>query len=252
VGTSQSAAFVQPGDTGVSAGEVDALIADANYAFPALQLRPEHVTLVHRGVVPAVAARGNVPDLKGSPEILDHATDGTEGALTVVGVKYTTARGLAERVTNVAARRLGRRVSASRTATTTLPGAGIADHEALAIEAARDLGLDVALPGIRHLIQLYADAAPAILRLIKDRPELGAPLVPGVATLGAEVVYVVRAEMAARLADIVVRRTGLGSAGKPSGEAILAAARIAAGERGWSAPRVAEEIAAVERIYAVG
>ena len=133
VGTSQSATFVEPGDTDVSAAEVTALIADANHAFPALHLTPAHVTLVHRGIVPAIAGANSVPDLRPAPDILDHASEGAAGAVTVIGVKYTTARGVAERVTRVVAGRIGKRVGPSRTATSTLPGAGIADHEALAI-----------------------------------------------------------------------------------------------------------------------
>ncbi len=250
VGTSQSATLVQPGDTAVSDAELNAFIADANHAFPALKLSRADITLVHRGVVPAVETGGG-PDLKPSPEILDHASDGAAGAITVVGVKYTTARALAERATRVVATHLGKRVRPSRTATTTLPGAGIADHEALAIETARDLRFEVALPVIRHLIALYAEAAADVIRLMHEREDLRAPVASAVKTVGAEVVYVIRLEMAVRLTDIVVRRTGLGSAAAPPGDAIAACARIAAAELGWDPARIAEEIAAVGEVYAL-
>ena len=249
VGTSQSAAFVQPGDTQVSPAEVTALVTDANHAFPALQLTERDVTLVHRGVVPGIIGRNNVPDLKPAHDVLDHRTEGVDGAVTVIGVKYTTARGVAEEVTGVIARSLGKRVPASRTATTPLPGAGIADHEALAIVAARDAGVDLSPGAIRHLITLYADATPRIIRLMTDRSALAIPVAGGVPTLGAEVLYVIRSEMALRLADIVVRRTGLGSARKPPDAAIAACAGIAAAELGWDAARTADEIAAVHRLY---
>ena len=98
-----------------------------------------------------------------SPQILDHASDGVDRALTIVGAKYTTARGTAERAVNLIARKLGKRVAPSRTATTMLPGAGIADHEALAIEHARRLNLDVPLPVIRHLITRYAETTPSVI-----------------------------------------------------------------------------------------
>jgi glycerol-3-phosphate dehydrogenase len=251
VGTSQSAVLAEPGDTAVSGDEVEALIADANYAFPALHLSRADVTLVHRGVVAAIVRPGNLPDLKPAPEILDHASEGAEGAITVIGVKYTTARGVAQRVTDAVAARLGKRVRPSRTATTTLPGAGIADHEALAIETARDLRLEVPLPTIRHLIRLYAEAAADIVRLMHERADLRAPVVSGAETLGAEVVYVIRQEMALTLADIVVRRTGLGSAGEPPGEVIAVCARLAAAELGWDEARTAAEIAAVQRVYKI-
>jgi glycerol-3-phosphate dehydrogenase len=251
VGTSQSSTLVEPGGTDATAAEIDAFIAGANHAFPALKLSRADVTLVHRGVVPAIVGAGNVPDLKPAPEILDHASDGIEGAVTIVGVKYTTARGLAERATGVVARRLGKRVRPSRTAITMLPGAGIADHEALAIETARDLRFDVELATIRHLSRLYAEAAADVIRLMHEREDLRAPVAAGVPTVGAEVVHVILHEMAMRLPDIVVRRTGLGSAGRPPREAIVTCARIAAAELDWSQSRMDEEIAAVDRVYAL-
>jgi glycerol-3-phosphate dehydrogenase len=250
VGTGQSATFVGPGDTAIPAAELDGFIADANHAFPALKLSRGDVTLVHRGVVPAVEAGGR-PVLKSSPEILDHAAAGANGAITVVGVKYTSARALAERTTRIVAKRLGKPVRASRTADATLPGAGIADHEALAIETARDLRLEVPLPTIRHLMGLYAEGAAEIVRLMHERADLRAPVASDVKTVGAEVVHAIRREMAVRLADIVVRRTGLGSAGAPPDEAVAACARIASAELGWDQSRVTEEIAAVGTVYAM-
>ena len=251
VGTGQSAALVEPGDATASAGEIDAFIADANHAFPALQLTRSDVTLVHCGVVPAVVGPGNVPDLKLAPEILDHASDGAAGAITLVGVKYTTARGVAQRAVGVVAKQLARRIRPSRTASTVLPGAGIADHEALAIETARDLRVDIDLTTIRHLIRLYAEGAANVIRLMHERADLRSPIDTGVSTVGAEVVHVIRHEMAMRLADIVIRRTGLGAAGAPPREAINACARIAAAELAWDQSRVDDEIAAMERVYSI-
>jgi glycerol-3-phosphate dehydrogenase len=251
VGTSQSATLVQPGDSTITTAELDTFISEANEAFPALKLTRADVTLVHRGIVPAVTGRNGAPDLKSTPDIQDHATEGAPGAITVVGVKYTTARSVAEHVTRAVAKRIGKRVGASRTATTVLPGAGIADHEALAIETGRALGFDVPLPTIRHLISLYAEAAAGIIRLMHERPELREPVSVGSTTLGAEVIHVIRNEMALRLSDTVVRRTGLGSSGHPGRDAIETCAEIAASEFGWDRARIDAEIAAVEAIYAL-
>jgi glycerol-3-phosphate dehydrogenase len=251
VGTSQSGEFVQPGDTQVTAAEVDAFIEDANHAFPALRLTRTDVTLVHRGVVPAAAGRDGKPDLKPSPEILDHAADGAARAITLIGVKYTTARAVAERAVNAVAKRLGRRLPPSRTAAMTLPGAGIADHEALAIETARALRADVPLPLVRHLIRLYAEAAPAVIKLMQQRDDLRTPLDPAAETIGAEVLHVIRNEAALKLSDIIVRRTGLGGAGAPPRGAVENAARIAAEELGWNERQTAAEIAAVESVYVI-
>ena len=252
VGTSQSESFASPDDVSASAAEVDRLVADANTAFPALQLTPADVTLVHRGVVPAVKGRNGAPELLLIPDVYDHAKEGAEGAFTVVAAKYSSARGVAERVTSMVARRLGKRVPASKTATRVLPGAGIADHEALAIETARACALDVPLATIRHLIARYAERAADIITLIHERRDLETPVSSTQPTLAAEVVYVIRHEQAIKLTDVVIRRTGLGSAGHPGDEAVRGCARIAAGELKWDAARTAEEIDAVNRFYKIG
>lgn len=251
IGTGHSETFIDPDSLGITAGELESFIAQANQAFPALRLTRADVRLVHRGAVPAETNRAGNPDLRQAPEIRDHAQDGAAGAMTVVGVKYATARGVAERAVNAAAKHLGKRLPRSRTATVPLPGAAIADHEALAIETARAAAMDLSTAVTLHLSALYAEGSAGIVRLIAERPELGAPVSPGCETLGAEVVHVIRHEMAVRLADIVVRRTALGSGGHPGADAVRGCGVIAAQELGWSSERLEKEVAAVEEVYAM-
>ena len=249
IGTAQSGTFVDASDIGVTPTEIDGFITRANEAFPALNLTRSDVTLIYRGLVPAVTGRRGQPELLAAPLIVDHAAQGVEGAMTVVGVKYTTARGVAERAVNRVAKKLGKRIRPSRTAVVPLPGAGIADHEALAIERARALRIEVPLPLIRHLIGKYAENAAPIVSLVAERPELAATVAPDVPTIAAEVVHVIRTEMAMRLSDIVIRRTALGAAGHPGGVALRACAAIAAGELGWDDTRMRNEVDDVERFY---
>jgi glycerol-3-phosphate dehydrogenase len=252
IGTMQGVALARPDDTGIRTAELTACIADANDAFPALKLTPEDVRLVHRGLVPALETRNGPPELKPWPTILDHTKDSVTGAVTVIGVKYSTARRVAEDTIRIVARRLGKRASPSRTATRPLPGADIADHEALAIETARAIDLDLPLSVIRHLIARYAERAADIVTLMHERSDLAEAIAPNVPTIGAEIIYVIQQEMAQHLTDILIRRTGLGNAGHPGAQAVDAMARTAAAQLGWSAEQTAEEIAAVDRFYAIG
>jgi glycerol-3-phosphate dehydrogenase len=251
IGTMQGPALTRPDDTRIRPSELAACIAEANDAFPALKLTTDDVRLVHRGIVPAVETKNGAPDLRPWPAIHDHAGEGAPGAVTVIGVKYSTARRVAEDTLAIVARRLGKRLPPSRTARTTLPGAGIADHEALAIETARTLGLDLPIAVIRHLIGRYAERGADIVRLMHEREGLAAPIAENVPTLGAEIVHVIQHEMAQHLSDIVIRRTGLGNAGHPGGAAVRACGDIAAQELNWDASRVEEEVAALDRFYAV-
>lgn len=129
VGTGESSDARQPDDQDARRDEVDAFVADVNDTFPALGLKADEVTLVHRGIVPAAVANGRL-SLLGQSRIIDHAQDGTAPDLiSIVGVKYTTARVVAERTVNLILRKLGRSAIACRTADIVLPGAGLADSD---------------------------------------------------------------------------------------------------------------------------
>jgi glycerol-3-phosphate dehydrogenase len=230
---------------GDPAAQIEAGIDAVNKAFPGLRLARDEITRVEHSRLPVVTRSGR----RGGFAVLDHAADGIEGIYTLLGAEFIDARVAAERVAEIAARRLGRGLSPSRSASTTLPGAGIADHEALAIETARRIRLEVPASLVRHLITRYAEGAATILGLVAEGDDLVRPLAPDVDTIGAEVVHAVRDEMAVRLNDIVFRRTGLGAAGAPSEDALRACARIAAGELGWDLARESEEVAGVKREY---
>jgi glycerol-3-phosphate dehydrogenase len=251
VGTFQSPTLKQPSDLPVAEADVDAAIADANSAFPALGLTRAQVTLVHRAVVPAVqTSRG--AQLLPSPRIIDHDAEGVAGTMTIVGVKYTTARGFGARAADAAIRRLGQRsLRPRKEQIEILPGAGIADHEALAIETARAVGLEVSPPIIRHLTTIYGDRCATIVRLMAERTDWRMPLVPGRPNVGAEVIHTIRNEMAVTLADIVIRRTELGAMEYPGDEIVAACARIAAEELAWDAERRDREVAAVNAFYRI-
>ena len=248
VGTWQSDTLATPADLAPTAAEIDAFIADANAAFPALRLTRADVTLVHRAIVPAERAGSPVRFLS-APEILDHAKDGAPGAMSVVGIKYTTARSVGARAAAAAAKALGGSTRRTDTDRAILPGAGIADHEALAIETARAVHLELAPPIIRHLMGVYGDRAAAIVRIMSERSEWRMPLVPGRPTVGAEGIHAIRHEMAVTLSDIVIRRTELGAMEHPGADLVKAMAAIAAEELGWDADRRDREIAAVDAFY---
>jgi glycerol-3-phosphate dehydrogenase len=120
-GTWESPQPCLPDDTSIGRDEVATFIAEINHAFPSMSLTPREVTLVHRGVVPAVIRADGRAALEGHEQVQDHADRGVEGLMTVAGTKYTTARAVAERVTNRILTKLGHSPVACRTAATPLP-----------------------------------------------------------------------------------------------------------------------------------
>ena len=223
--------------TGVERADLDEFLREINATFPWLALSDGDITLVHRGLVPARRSRRGPPRFLERAAVLDHAREGIEGAMSLVGVKYTTARASAERAVDLARAKLGLPELESRTASTLLlpPGGATPGREARMPDA---------------VMRVYdGDAGERMRRHLEHRPELGEPLAAGAAATGAQVIEAVRHEMALSLEDVVLRRTALGSAGHPGDEATQAAAAIMAAELGWSRERVASEIEAVRRAY---
>ena len=118
-------------------------------------------------------------------------------------------------------------------------------------ETARDLHVDVPLGTLRHLSARYAERAADIVRLIKDGADLCEPVAPGSPTIGAEIIHAIRHEAAHHLADIVIRRSGLGSGSHPGELALRACGQLAARELGWDSERLDQEVALVDRFYQV-
>jgi glycerol-3-phosphate dehydrogenase len=61
--------------------------------------------------------------------------------------------------------------------------------------------------------------------------------------------YAIQFEMAQKLADVVLRRTGLGSAGRPAEAGLRAAEDVLAVELGWDEHRRQTELAQVQRTW---
>ena len=251
VGTWQSPAFANPRDTGVSADELQACLADVNATFPALHVTPADVTLIHRGLVPAIEGRRR-PELRPRHAVIDHGASGARGALTLVGVKYTTARLAAARAIDRVMALAGRSTGHSTTAQETLPGAGIADHEALAIETARALGVELDAAVRSHLVATYAERCAPIIRLMGERRDLLLRVSDRIPVTAAEIVHAIRAESAVRLSDVVMRRTPLGSMEYPGDDAVQKVATIASAELGWDGARTDEEIRLLRACYPTG
>ena len=102
-----------------------AFLDEAARAFPWAGIGREDVAVVHEGLVPG---RGGASGLATRPRLHDHeAEDDLPGLVSLQGVKYTTARRVAEQAVDLVVRRLSRDVPSCRTAVTPLPEARLLD-----------------------------------------------------------------------------------------------------------------------------
>lgn len=171
IGTSESLRETAADDQVVARQEIATFLQEINDTFPALRLTAGEVSLVHRGVVPAAARNGRL-SLLGHSDVLDHTREGMRELISLVGVKYTTARAVAERAVDLALRKLAREPIRCRTAEEPLPGANLAD------QAAAPLALSAQV-----LQAIRGEMAHTLVDVVVRRTGLGAAAHPDAETV---------------------------------------------------------------------
>lgn len=240
-----------PAGAAAVSSDVEALLAAFRQAVPGYDIGMADVVAVHAGHVPITegAAPHNVAaSLCERPLVLDHgAAGGVRGVVSLVGVKWTTARAAAVRAVQLATRSLAhtpRRVPSDEPLH---GGPTRGGGETVARAPSSVNGITVATQA--HLAAVYGSAAHEVLLCAAEWPELLTPLAAGEATIGAQVVHAIRTEQALHLTDVLLRRTIVGLTQHPAPALVSAAAAIAATELDWSPAQTAAEIAAVSAGY---
>lgn len=232
---------------GLDRRELGRFVGEVHAAFPNLGLALRDVRLVHRGLLPA-AARGDGRRLATRSAVVDHRGDGVGGLVSMLGVRFTTARDTAARAVDLVTDQIARPVGPCRSATAPVAGGDIPDFDAFLRDA---VSADDGIPCSTRdrVARTYGTRQRAVLDLLRASPADRAPLGAACAVTAGEVRHAVRREMALRLSDALLRRTEAGSAGHPGDDAVAAAARVMAAELGWTAERTAAETDAVRRVY---
>ena len=248
VGTSHDAYDGSADGLALDRDEIERFLAAVNAAFPNLSLAPGDLGLVHRGLLPA-SPRGDGARLATRSAVVDHRRDGIHGLISVLGVRFTTARDTAERAVDLVMEQVARPGGPCRSASAPLVGGDVPDFDAFLRDAVS--AADDAIPGParERVARTYGTRQRAVLDLLRasrgDRARLGGACA---VTVG-EVRFAVREEMAVRLSDALLRRTEAGSAGHPGDDTLAAAAGVMAVELGWTPERTAAEMDAVRRMY---
>jgi glycerol-3-phosphate dehydrogenase len=133
------------------------------------------------------------------------------GLLSVGGGKYTTYRSLAEELADRVCQTLGKSRLKCRTASQPLPGGATGklqtflQHQLPRLQSDWGWGAEQA----RQLLCRYGSRIELLLELLRQQPELAAPLSTTPLLLAGEVVFAARYEFARTPEDILRRRTPL-------------------------------------------
>jgi glycerol-3-phosphate dehydrogenase len=230
-----------PGACALTARELELMVNEVNRIHPAAELAPEEIRFAHAGLLPLAPGAGGAGSVESQllprPRLIDAAREsGIEGLVGIAGVKYTTGMTVGARAADLAAGKLGRPVA---------PSEPERPYEPPSLDAPS--GIDPAL-AVR-LSHTYGAAAAAILRDLAESGVRARRISRHVPTTVAEILHAAREEMALSLADVVLRRTPLGTFGHPGSAALATCATLLGTELGWDAARREREIDEVEAHY---
>jgi glycerol-3-phosphate dehydrogenase len=240
-----------PGEFTVTEEDLQTFLDEINEAYPPLGLTLNDVAMCHAGLVPFGQNASGAADLSYGKRshLIDHAREhGVEGLVSLLGVRYTTARGMATRAIDLVFRKLGRQAPRSVTATTPLYGGRIERFADFLHSAVDGRPPTLSPAAIRALVRNHGSAYGEVLRYVADDPRGGETL--GTSTvLKAEVIHAVREEMAQKLADVAFRRTDLGTGGYPGEGALRQCAELMALELGWTESQLRQELDEVNAVF---
>lgn len=229
----------------ITADDIQDFLDDFNSAYPPANLQREDLCFVYAGLLPrskCVDGSQDVSLLK-RPSIIDHEReDHLKGLVSVIGVKLTEARYVAEQVIDLVCQKFSQDRGASQTAILPIDGGDILPGP-IDEQNAESIGS-------QHLTNLYGSSSDRVWNYVRNDPNLGDPVCADSPVLKAEIVHAIREEMAMTLSDIVRRRTELGPFESPGKEALRTTAAVAARELNWSPERQEAELTQLMNTYA--
>lgn len=227
----------------ITEDDIERFLGEINAACPDVGLTRQDVVGVLGGMLPETprADTGEVQLVKHS-RVYDHSAEGAPGLISVVGVKWTTARAAGEESVDAVEARLRPGTAPRRPQEQPLAGGEMENLERFmrVEEAGRPPGVSPA--AMLHLLENYGTTTRDILAYVRQEPALGRQVSDGSPVIAAEVVFGVEQEMAGQLADVVLRRTQLAAAGHPGRDALHRCAELMGSRLEWSIQRSEVEV----------
>ncbi len=249
IGTTDKEYFGNPDDYHVTKKSVDDLIDKVNTVLtPGHKITYKDIAYIYGGLRPLVEdTSGDVYKASRRYEIVDEARHGILGLISAEGGKFTTSRRLAQKVIDLAFKKLGKKHVKSKTASTRLITSDIDDIEEFIQTKAREYPM-LNQRQLRYLVYSYGSEFDSLMDIYLSKPDLQFIVNEDGENL-AQVVYSIKHEQARTLEDIIMRRSGIGWTGMPQDNVLKRIAHIAASELNWNDNQIINQIENVKKLY---
>ncbi|MDW7725827.1 MAG: glycerol-3-phosphate dehydrogenase/oxidase [Candidatus Methanoperedens sp.] len=250
IGTAQELYEGDPDKHNITENDIQGFIEEINEAYPHAALSRKDVSFFYGGLLPidGVNQNGDVNLVK-RYRIYDHEKEGIKGLVSIIGVKYTEGRFVAQKTVDMIYKKLGLNSPECITMETQVQGGQIGRFNGFLEEAIEKRPEELSEETVKQLVCNYGSEYPEIVKFIDEDPDYAQRISARSHVIKAEILFNIREEMAQKLADVVLRRTELGSAGYPGDDALKTCADIMAQELGWDEAKVQREIEDVKMIY---
>ncbi|MDJ0615324.1 MAG: glycerol-3-phosphate dehydrogenase/oxidase [Calothrix sp. MO_192.B10] len=249
IGTHYAVWDGEPDEFQIGESEIQGFLTEINQAYPSANLTRDDVSFVHGGLLPRIGVdpKNGEPILAKHYQICEHRSPA--GLISVVGLKYTTARDVAQKVVDRVFQSWGQKPPQSLSSVTPIHGGEIDNFAEFLQNAIATKSHEFSEDNVRSLVYNYGSAYPQLLKYLNNQFESDKAPVDKYSMLKAEVLHALREEMAQKLSDVIFRRTEIGSAGYPGDEVIQVCANTIATELGWSYTRIQQELQEVHNIF---
>ena len=237
-GTVHEAIDGEPDDYQIPESQISEFLKDINYNYRGANLTLNDVQSVHKGFhhVKSVSSKSK-RDTKALRKgiVFDHGQkDSIEGLITLVSVKFTTARAVAEQAVDLVCQKAGidRRCE---THFRPIFGGEIVDFNEFMTNSLNDQRALIEKSFLYNYGTAYRDVLRELDLANSDELE-------PVDIFYAQIKYAIKEEMALRISDALLRRTDVGSGEAPSVSQVTDCANIMQKELGWSDQEKVDQI----------
>jgi glycerol-3-phosphate dehydrogenase len=241
IGTTDKPYSGSPDDYRVTKESIIELINEVNMSFGDGSLSYDDVRYAFGGLRPLVEEQTEETYSSSRKyEIFDNMKDGLDGLVTVEGGKYTTSRNLAENCMNLVMNKLGLPAGVTITDKKYLWGSEIKDMNAFMYDLQKN-NRDFSGETMEYLGRNYGTECYDVMGIARAEKQLRG-ILDNDGEILAQVSHAVRNEMAQKLSDIVLRRTGIATLGNPGNDILEKVAVTAGHELHWDSKRIGYEI----------